>query len=68
MRWLPRNRRYDDLEVSNREHIEERAEELMEEGMPQREAAQKARREFGNMTVIAERSRQVWQWPTLESI
>lgn len=63
-----RNRRYHDLNVSIREHIDERTEELMEEGMPQKEAAQKARREFGNPTVIAERSRQVWQWPTLESI
>lgn len=36
--------------------------------MAREEAAQKARREFGNVTVIAERSRRVWQWPTLESI
>ncbi|MGA9718708.1 MAG: ABC transporter permease [Acidobacteriaceae bacterium] len=72
MQWLgrlfPRNRRYDDLAVSIHEHIEERTEELMEDGMPREEAAQKARREFGNVTMIAERSRQVWQWPTLESI
>jgi predicted permease len=72
MQWLkhlrPRNRRYDDLAVSIHEHIEERAEELMEEGMAREDAAQKARREFGNVTVIAERSREVWQWPTLESL
>ena len=72
MNWLAplfsRNRRYDDLEVSIQEHIEERTEELMEDGMSREEAAQKARCEFGNVTVIAERSRQVWQWPTLESI
>ncbi|MGA9718760.1 MAG: permease prefix domain 1-containing protein [Acidobacteriaceae bacterium] len=72
MQWLkhlrPRNRRYDDLAVSIREHIEERTEELMEDGMAREEAAQKARREFGNVTVIAERSREVWQLPTLESL
>jgi predicted permease len=68
MQWLPRNRRYDDLDVSIREHIEERTEELIEEGVPRREAAQKARREFGNVTVIAERSRRVWQSPTIEGI
>ena len=67
-RFFSRNRRYDDLAVSIREHIEERTEELMEDGMAREQAAQKARREFGNVTVIAERSRQVWQWPTLESI
>jgi putative ABC transport system permease protein len=72
MQWLgrlfPRYRRYDDLAVSIQEHLEERTEELMEEGLTREEATQKARRDFGNVTVIAERSRQVWQWPTLESI
>jgi predicted permease len=72
MQWLsrlrPRNRRYDDLAVSIQEHIDERTEELMDDGMSRKEAAQKARREFGNMTVIAERSREVWQWPVLESL
>ncbi len=67
-RFYSRNRRYDDIAISIREHVDERTEELMEDGMPREEAAKKARREFGNVTVIAERSRQVWQWPTLESI
>jgi predicted permease len=72
MNWIARlfsrHRRYDDLAISIQEHIEQRTEELMEDGMSHEDAAQKARREFGNVTVIAERSRQVWQWPTLESI
>jgi hypothetical protein len=72
MHWLKRlvsrNRRYDDLAISIQEHLDERAEELMEDGLSREEAAQKARREFGNVTVIAERSREAWQWPTLESI
>lgn len=32
------------------------------------EAEQAARRAFGNRTVLEERSREVWQWSTLESI
>ncbi|HEX6494219.1 MAG TPA: ABC transporter permease, partial [Acidobacteriaceae bacterium] len=67
-RLFSRHRRYDDLAVSIREHLEERTEELMEDGLSREEAAQKARREFGNVTVISERSRQAWQWPALESI
>jgi len=67
-RFFSRNRRYDDLAVSIQEHLDERTEELMEDGMSREEAAQKARREFGNVTQIAERSREAWQWPTLESI
>jgi predicted permease len=63
-----RTRRYDDISVSIREHIEERTEELIEEGMARKQAEQAARREFGNVTLMRERSREVWQWPALESI
>ena len=63
-----RRRRYDDLSVSIREHLQERIEELMEDGMSKEEATRTARREFGNVSLIEERSREVWQWPTLESI
>jgi predicted permease len=72
MQWLQRlvsrYRRYDDLAVSIQEHLDERTDELMEDGMSREAAAQKARREFGNVTQIAERSRVAWQLPTLESI
>jgi len=67
-RLFSRHRRYDDLAVSIQEHLDERTEELMDDGMTREEAAQKARREFGNVTVITERSREAWRRPTLESI
>jgi len=63
-----RHRRYDDISVSIQEHIEARTEELMEEGMASKQAGQAARREFGNVALIQQRSREVWQWPALESI
>jgi len=63
-----RQRRYDDISVSILEHIEERTEELMAAGMPRKEAEQAARREFGNVTLLQERSREEWQWAVLESI
>src|ERR1700749_4441845 len=63
-----RRRRYDDLSVSIKEHIDERAEELIDEGMPRQQAEQTARREFGNVTLLEERSREQWQWSGLESI
>jgi predicted permease len=72
MHWLKqlfsRRRRYDDLSVSIEEHLEEKIEELMEGGMARRQAEQMARREFGNVTLFQERSREVWQWRVLESI
>jgi putative ABC transport system permease protein len=72
MAWLmqlfSRRRRYGDLTVSINEHIAERAEELMDGGMSRVEAEQTARREFGNLGLIEQRSREVWQWPTVESL
>ena len=63
-----RRRRYDDLSTSIQEHIAERTDELVEDGMPRSQAEQTARREFGNVTLIQEHSREEWQWPALESI
>jgi predicted permease len=63
-----RHRRFDDISVSIQEHIDERAEELMEEGIAREQAEQAARREFGNVTLIEERSREEWQWAALESL
>jgi predicted permease len=72
MQWFreifPRSRRYNDLAISIQEHLAERIEELMAGGMSQREAASAARREFGNVTLIEERSREIWQWRWIENI
>jgi predicted permease len=67
-RLLSRRRRYDDISVSIQEHIDERADELMAEGMARKEAEQSARREFGNAALIEQRSREVWQWRAVESM
>ena len=63
-----KKRRYDDISVSIQEHIAERVDELVDEGMPRAEAEHKAKREFGNATLLEERSREVWQWQRLESL
>jgi predicted permease len=72
MRWFgqlfSRRRRYDELSESIREHLDEKIADLMDRGMTSEEAEQVARREFGNVTLIEQRSREVWQWPTLESL
>jgi predicted permease len=72
MSWIPkifrRHRLYHDLSEEMRLHIEERAEQLMGEGMSRVDAEQAARRAFGNRTLLEERSREVWLWPALESI
>jgi predicted permease len=63
-----RRQRDDDLSVSIQEHIAERTEELIAEGMPRAQAEQSARREFGNVALVEQKSREAWQWPALESI
>ena len=71
MGWLKnffsRRARYNELAESIREHLKEKVEDLMEEGLSREEATQRAHREFGNATLIEERSREAWQWPRLES-
>jgi len=70
--WLSRifRRRelFNELAEEMREHMEERTEQFMREGLSRKEAARAARMAFGNSTLIEERSREVWQWPSLESI
>ncbi len=72
MNWLPqlfsRGQRYDDLAVSIREHIEERTEELMADGLARKQAEQTARREFGNVALVEQRGREVWLWPAFEAL
>jgi len=65
---LSRRRRYDDVHVSVEEHIAEKTEYLMSRGMGRKEAEQASRRAFGNVGLIEQRSRAVWQWPKIESV
>jgi hypothetical protein len=71
MMWLKRlfsrRRLYGDLSDEIREHLEEKLKELVASGLPRKEAAAAARREFGNVTFIEESSREVWRWPSIES-
>ena len=71
MNWLKqlfsRRRVYNDLSDEIQEHLEEKAEEFVASGMSRKEATAAARREFGNVTLLEQDSRAVWQWPSIES-
>src|SRR5579872_5582495 len=72
MSWFERifhRRRLDnDLAEELREHIEEKTEQLMRiENLSRAAARQAALRAFGNPTLVATRSREIWQWPRLET-
>src|SRR5579864_9663264 len=72
MEWVRRlfyrRRRYQDLSVSIQEHLQEKADELIEQGMSRQEAMQAARRAFGNVGLIEERSREEWSWRQLDGL
>ena len=70
--WLKqirsRRRLSADLSEEMQQHLEEKIEALIANGMPREEAVHAARRAFGNATLIEQRSREVWMWPLIESV
>ena len=72
MNWLrqlfSRRRLYRDLSEEIQAHLDEKVEELVADGMPRAQAIQSARREFGNVGLIEENSREIWTWPSVEEI
>lgn len=67
-RGMTRRQRYAELSAAIEEHLDEKIAELVDGGMSQEEAAYAARRQFGNVTRIEERSREVWQWRRVECL
>jgi len=65
---LFRHRLYSDLSAEIQQHLEERIDELVANGTPREEAVYAARREFGNVARIEERSREIWGWRWLENL
>lgn len=63
-----RNRIYTDLSDEIEQHLAEKVEALMAEGISRNEAEATAKREFGNVTRMKERGRETWMWPRVESI
>jgi putative ABC transport system permease protein len=70
MNWIRRlwSRRQleDDLAEEIRAHLAERVEELVAGGIAPAAAEYQARREFGSVTSIEERGREVWRWAVVE--
>jgi predicted permease len=72
MNWLKqyfsRRRLYNDISDEMHQHLEEKVAELIASGMSRTQSTAAARREFGNVTLIENDSREVWCWPSLESL
>src|SRR5580698_5111775 len=72
MTWLKRlvtrRRIFSDLSEEIQQHLVEKADALMTDGMNREQAERAAKREFGNVTRIEERGREAWMWPLVESV
>jgi hypothetical protein len=72
MNWLKqlvsRRRQYRDLSDEMAEHLQEKVDELMSGGMPRQDAEAAARRQFGNVLLLEEHGREVWQWALVDAI
>jgi hypothetical protein len=66
MRMFARRKIYDDLSNEIEEHLAEKTDTLMAEGVGREEAERAARREFGNVTRLKERSLEPWRWSRAE--
>jgi putative ABC transport system permease protein len=70
MRWFARLFRRGqierDLADEIRQHLEEREDELVAEGLSRDDARTAARKAFGNVTLIEEDGRAVWRWQLVE--
>ena len=70
MKWIKQllsRRLYNDLSAEIREHLKGKIEDLVAAGMLREDATRTARRAFGTVTLLEERSREVWQWPSIEN-
>src|SRR5580692_2673092 len=72
MKWLRqlfwRRQIYRELSEEIQAHLDEKTEELMADGMSREDAKQAALRQFGNIGLIEEKSRNVWAWPSVEDV
>jgi predicted permease len=69
LRYIGRRRKLDrELEAELRFHLDMKARELVEKGMPEEEARWAARREFGNRSLAMEDSRMSWRFNVLETL
>lgn len=55
-----------EMQEEMRQHIDRATARLMARGLSRADAHAEAKREFGNMTAIAEQGRDVWRWTLVE--
>lgn len=65
-RLLSRRQLDRDLAEEIQQHFDEKIDELVAAGLTREEALYRARREFGNRTLVEEQAHDVWRWQLVE--
>jgi predicted permease len=69
LNFLIRGRQFDgELGDEMRQHLEMKAQKLMDSGVAPEEARYQAQREFGNPLLMRDQSRDLWQWRPLAEL
>lgn len=66
--WSARNRRKDDLEEEIQAHLRMATKDRVDRGEKQTEAHTSALREFGNVALVEDVTRDTWGWIWLEQL
>ncbi|HXE14080.1 MAG TPA: permease prefix domain 1-containing protein, partial [Bryobacteraceae bacterium] len=61
-RWLRRREIDHDISEEMAEHLREKIAALMDEGLSEPNARERAQQQFGNVTALQEQSREAWGW------
>ncbi|HEX8174924.1 MAG TPA: ABC transporter permease [Pyrinomonadaceae bacterium] len=68
LKWRPRTRREEELDEELRSHLQMAVQERVERGETLEEAEASVRREFGNIGLVKEVTREMWGWMWLEQL
>src|SRR5262245_25567934 len=68
LNWLRQNRREAELDEEIRGHLDQAIRDRIERGETPEDARAQALREFGNVTLVRETTREVWGWSWLEGV
>ena len=66
--WLRREQREEELEAEIRSHHDLAVQDRMERGETAEQARAAVRREFGNVGLVKEVTREMWGWASLERL
>ena len=66
--WWKRRKQEEELNAEVQSHLEMAAKDRVERGEPAREAERAAKREFGNVGLVKEVTRDVWGWGSFERL